>query len=190
VKSEEVQQQRCNFWQALKEVKAEDIVCIDETGIREGIERTVARSECGREVFSYRACYKGTKHSIIGAISTKGIVCLKMIKGAMKGEDFLAFIQEDLVPNLRPRQVVIMDNLTAHKVKGIEQAITQAGAEVLYLPPYSPDVNPIERLWSVLKYYLRLLRAYSLDLFLKIFHFLLEKSFFKNWFTKCCYCAT
>jgi len=154
------------------------------------MERSVARSEKGQKAFSHRTCYKGKKHTIIGAMSVDGIVCIKMIEGSMKGADFLSFITDDLVPNLRSKQVVIMDNLNAHKVDGIQQAITATGAKAAYLPTYSPDFNPIEMLWSVLKHFIRLLRPQSLNVFLKIFPLLLEKSFFKNWFTKCCYCAT
>jgi transposase len=192
VKSDEVQQQRCEFWQQLKDVKAENIISIDETGIWQGMERSMARSEEGRKAFSYRDSYKGTKHTIIGAISVDGLVCMKMIEGSMKGADFLAFIKDDLAPNLHSENVVIMDNLPAHKVEGVEQAITANGAKVLYLPTYSPDFNPIEMLWSVLKYFMRLLRPKSLQLIkhlLNVLPLLLEKSFYKNWFTKCCYCA-
>jgi transposase len=185
-----VQQQRCEFWQSLKDVKAENIICIDETGIWQGMERSVARSEKGERAFSHRACYKGTKHTVIGAMSTNGIVCIKMLEGSMKGDNFLAFIKDDLVPNLHSEHWVIMDNLKAHKVNGVEEAITQTGAKVKYLPKYSPDFNPIEMLWSVLKYFMRLLRPKSLIVFLNVLPLLLEKSFFNNWFTKCCYCAT
>lgn len=185
-----MQQQRYEFWQALKDVKAEDIVCIDETGIWEGMERSVARSESGKKAFSHRSYYKGKKHTVIGAISVDGIVCMKVIEGSMKGGDFLAYVKDDLVPSLRSGQFVLMDNLSAHKVDGVKQALTEVGAKALYLPTYSPDFNPIEMLWSVLKHFIRLLKPKSFNLFLNILPLLLEKSFFKNWFTKCCYCAT
>lgn len=157
------------------------------------MERSVARSEIGKRVFSHRRSYKEAKYTIIGAMSVDGIVCTKMLKGSMNGDDFLTFIKDDLVPNLQSQNVVIMDNLKAHKVDGVEAAITQTGAKVMYLPRYSPDFNPIEMLWSVLKHFMRLLRPKSLGLiqhFLNILPLLLEKSLFKNWFTKCCYCAT
>jgi transposase len=157
------------------------------------MERSVARSEEGRKAFSHRSCYKGAKHTIIGAMSVDGLVCMKMIQGSMKGGDFLAFIKDDLAPNLHSENIVIMDNLPAHKVDGVEQAITANGAKVLYLPTYSPEFNPIEMFWSVLKYFMRLLRPRSLELIkhlLNVLPLLLEKSFYKNWFTKCCYCAT
>ena len=130
MKSEAVQQQRCEFWEALQDVKTEDLICIDETGIWQGMERSVARSECGKRVFSHRPFYKGQKHTIIGAISVDGIVCLKTIQGSMKGEDFLGFVKDDLVAKLRPEHRIIMDNLNCHKVEGVVQAITDTGAKI------------------------------------------------------------
>ena len=109
----------------MQDVKAEDLICIDETGVWQGMKRSLARSECGKRVFSHRPFYKGQKYTVIGAISVDGIVCLKTIQGSMKGEDFLTFIKDDLVPKLRPQNRVVMDNLT-----------------------YSPDFNPIEMMWS------------------------------------------
>ncbi|NMF58657.1 transposase [Pseudanabaena yagii] len=111
----------------------------------------------------------------------------------MKGEDFLTFIQDDLVPKLRPEHKIIMDNLNCHKVESVAQAITESGAKILHLPTYSPDFNPIEMMWSVLKCFFGLLRPQYQKLLqhlINIFHYLLEKDFFKNWFTKCSYCTT
>lgn len=108
-------------------MKAENLICIDETGVWQGMERSVARSESGKRVFSYRPLYKGQKHTIIGAISVAGIVTMKTIQGSMKGEDFLTFIKDDLVPKLRPEHRVIMDNLSCHKVEGVAKAITDTG---------------------------------------------------------------
>ncbi|GAB4214733.1 MAG: hypothetical protein OHK0012_13390 [Synechococcales cyanobacterium] len=94
-----------------------------------------------------------------------------------------------------------MDNLRAHKIEGIERLIQAKGAEVIYLPPYSPDFNPfatacrrrIEMLWSVLKHMIRQFRSDTLDelkVLIEVGLSFLEKSFFKNWFTKCCYCVS
>ena len=112
----------------MQEVKAEDLICIDETGVWQGMERSEARSECGKRVFSHRRFYKGQKYTVIGAISVDGLVWLKKIQGSMKGEDFLTFIKDDLVPKLRPEHRVIMDNLNCHKVDGVAQAIIDTGA--------------------------------------------------------------
>ena len=73
----------------------------------------------------------------------------------MDGEMFLAYVRQFLCPTLQPGDTVILDNLSSHKVKGVEKAITAIGATLLYLPPYSPDLNPIERFFSKLKALLR-----------------------------------
>lgn len=86
------------------------------------------------------------------------------IPGATTGEVFLAFVEQALVPVLQRGQKVIMDNLSAHKVAGVREAIEAAGAELIFLPPYSPDMNPIERAWSKLKNSLRTSAARTINL--------------------------
>jgi transposase len=78
-----------------------------------------------------------------------------VIDGAMNGPLFLAYLQQILVPALQPGDIVVMDNLPAHKVAGVKEIVEKAGAQVLYLPPYSPDLNPIELAFSKLKWLLR-----------------------------------
>jgi transposase len=187
----EGQQERLDYWQAVKDVKPENLIFIDETGIWEGMERQKARSLEGRRAFSRRGCYKGQKLTVIGAISIKGLVCVKTITGSMKGKDFKTFVKEDLCPKLNSEKVVVMDNLKAHKGEEVQTMITTTGAKILYLSRYSPDFNPIEMLWSVIKAFIRQFKPQTLDALQKvlgIFFLLLDKSFFRNWFTKCCYC--
>src|SRR5580658_9927921 len=86
---------------------------------------------------------------------TTGIAAPMVLDGPMNGEAFLAYVEQALVPELRPRDIVIMDNLPAHKVQGVRQAIEAAGASLRYLPPYSPDFNPIEMAFAKLKALLR-----------------------------------
>ena len=83
--------------------------------------------------------------------------------GPMNGEMFLAYVREFLCPTLQPGDIVILDNLSSHKVSGVEQAIRATGATLLYLPPYSPDFNPIERFFSKLKALLRKAAKRSID---------------------------
>ena len=86
-----------------------------------------------------------------------------LLDGPMNGDAFLAYIQQVLVPELRRGDIVVMDNLPAHKVSGVRQAIEAAKAHLLYLPPYSPDFNPIEMAFSKLKAILRKAAARSID---------------------------
>ena len=81
------------------------------------------------------------------------------VEAATDADIFLAYVDRLLAPELKPGDVVVMDNLSSHKVKGIRERIEAAGAELLYLPPYSPDLNPIEKAWSKLKQFLRAAKA-------------------------------
>ena len=93
--------------------------------------------------------------TFIGGLTSRGFVAPYVLDGPMNGAIFRAWIEQMLAPELRPGDIVIMDNLAAHKVDGIAQAITDRGAELRYLPPYSPDLNPIEQAFAKLKALLR-----------------------------------
>lgn len=97
--------------------------------------------------------------TILGAISTRGMIATMTVEAATDREIFLAYLDHCLCPQLRPGDVVVMDNLSSHKVEGVRQRIEKCGAKLLYLPPYSPDLNPIEKAWSKLKQLLRSAKA-------------------------------
>lgn len=99
--------------------------------------------------------------TILGAMDHRGMLAAMTIEAATDREVFLAYLDEVLCPKLRPGHVVVMDNLSAHKVEGVRERIERAGASLLYLPPYSPDLNPIEKAWSKLKQSLRAIGARS-----------------------------
>lgn len=101
--------------------------------------------------------------TFIGALRQDGITAPCVFDGPINGEAFRAYVQQCLVPTLRPGDVVIMDNLGSHKVAGIREAIEAAGARPLYRPPYSPDFNPIEQAFAKLKALLRKAAARTLD---------------------------
>ncbi len=96
-------------------------------------------------------------------LRTTGLVAPMVIDGPMDGAAFLAYVEQVLVKDLAPGDIVIMDNLPAHKVAGVRRAIEAAGASLLYLPPYSPDFNPIEMAFSKLKAILRKAAARTVD---------------------------
>jgi transposase len=101
--------------------------------------------------------------TILGAMSTRGMIAAMTIEAATDGDIFLAFLDEVLCPVLQPGDVVVMDNLSSHKVEGVRLRIENCQAELLYLPPYSPDLNPIEKAWSKLKQILRQVKARTAD---------------------------
>jgi transposase len=99
----------------------------------------------------------------LGALAMRGSVRAMTVEAATAGDVFLAYLEHVLCPQLQPGYVVVMDNLFAHKVEGVKELITAGGAELLYLPTYSPDFNPIEPCWSKLKLILRTLKARSAE---------------------------
>lgn len=101
--------------------------------------------------------------TFLAGLRSDGIVAPCVFDRPISGASFLAWVQQALVPTLRPGDVVVMDNLAAHKVDGVSEAIEATGAEVAYLPPYSPDLNPIEQLFAKLKALLRRAKARTVD---------------------------
>jgi len=101
--------------------------------------------------------------TFLAALRQDAISAPCVIEGAINGEAFLAYVEQFLAPTLSPGDIVIMDNLSSHKVAGVRQAIEATGARLLYLPPYSPDLNPIEQFFSKLKALLRKAAARTVD---------------------------
>jgi len=97
--------------------------------------------------------------TILGAMSLHGMIAAMTIEEATDADIFLAFVQQVLCPALKPGDVVVMDNLSSHKSSAVRASLEKAGAELLYLPPYSPDMNPIEQAWAKLKALLRAAQA-------------------------------
>lgn len=95
----------------------------------------------------------------LGAMSVRGMEAVMTVESATDGDVFLAYLEQVLCPKLKPGDVLILDNLSAHKVAGVRPLIEAAGAVLLYLPPYSPDFNPIEKAWSKIKQSLRAAKA-------------------------------
>ena len=93
--------------------------------------------------------------TLIAAVCLEGLIAPYILDGPVDGETFCAYVEQILAPTLRPGDLVIMDNLASHKVRGVREAITATGAELVYLPPYSPDLNPIENLFAKIKGFLR-----------------------------------
>jgi len=139
------------------------LVFIDEAGCNAAMTPRYARSRRGMRAHGHQPSHWGENLTMIGALRRTGPVTLMTITGATTGAVFLAFVLKMLLGTLQDGDVVIMDNLAAHKVEGVREAIEAAGASVLYLPPYSPDLNPIELCWSKLKHRLRANEARTID---------------------------
>lgn len=101
--------------------------------------------------------------TLLGAMSLRGVIAAMTVESPTDGNVFLAYVEQVLCPRLQAGQIVIMDNLPAHKVEGVRTLIEATGAELLYLPPYSPDFNPIEQAWSKIKQQLRSAKARTVE---------------------------
>ena len=117
--------------------------------------RLYGRAPRGERAIGSRPINYGSNLTLIGALSINGPEALMSIDGAIDGEVFRTYTEQVLCPTLKSGDLVVMDNLGAHKESGIREAIEARGARLIYLPPYSPDLSPIEQCWSKLKTALR-----------------------------------
>lgn len=150
---------RRGYQEELREVAPENLVFVDESGANLSFCRLWARAPRGLRAFGSAPQNWGENVSILSALSLRGTLASMHIAGSTDGEVFLSYVEKVLAPELWPGAVVVMDNLSSHKVSGVAEAISATGARLHYLPPYSPDLNPIEQAWSKLKAYLRTIAA-------------------------------
>jgi transposase len=132
---------------------------IDESGINLSMTRLYGRAPRGERALGSAPQNYGQNVTILGALSCTGLEAVMTIEGAADSDVFRAYLCEVLCPTLRVGDIVIADNLSAHKAAGVQEAIAATGARLLYLPPYSPDLNPIERCWAKIKTCLRAAKA-------------------------------
>lgn len=185
-----MQNLRVEYWNEVKEVNPKDLIFIDETGMNTALTRSHARAPIGVRAYGYRPYRKGKNLTLIGAITLSGFLGGMTVDGGTDGSVFRTFVEKILVPRLWPGAVVVMDNLSSHQVKGVQEMIEATGAKVIYLAPYSPDFNPIENYWSKLKEYLRSWVSYNRDTIeqgISNAIDLISIKDIKNWFTHCCY---
>jgi len=128
------------------------LVFIDESGFNLAMTPLYARAPKGQRAYGQGSKNRGENSSLIAALSLDEGVCAAMtLEGAVDGIAFQVYVKEVLVPELRPGQVVVLDNLQVHKNQAVREAIAAQGCELLFLPSYSPDFNPIEQAFSKLK---------------------------------------
>ena len=144
-------------------MEPERLLFIDETGASTKMARRYGRAPRGAR------CRAPVPHghwkttTFVGALRLEGMTAPMVLDGAMHGAAFLAYVEQVLVPTLIPGDIVIMDNLPAHKSVAVRHAIEAAGAKLRFLPPYSPDFNPIEMAFSKLKAFLKKTAARTVD---------------------------
>lgn len=139
------------------------LVFLDESGVNINMVRRYGRAVGRARVHDKAPINTPSTTTILSSVRADGEMIFTSFTGPVNGERFREYLENLLAPSLRPGDIVIMDNLRVHKIPGIKERIKAAGATILYLPPYSPDFNPIEKLWSKIKAYLRKVRARCAD---------------------------
>jgi transposase len=157
-----VKAERADWFEGQLELDPDRLIFIDETAATTAMARRYGWAPRGERcrVAVPQGHWKTT--TITAALRTSGLVATALFDGATNGDRFRAYVTDILVPVLKPGDTVILDNLGAHKVAGVRDAIQAAGARLFYLPPYSPDFNPIEQAFAKLKALLRSAAARTL----------------------------
>ena len=139
------------------------LVFLDETWAKTNMTRPRGRSLRGTRLVAAVPHGHWKTTTFLAALRTRGLTAPLVIDGAVNGEIFLAYVEQHLRPTLRPGDVVILDNLSSHKRAGVREAIEEAGATLMFLPPYSPDLNPIEQAFAKFKWLLRSVAERTVD---------------------------
>ena len=165
-------------------------IFVDESAVNAAMTRRYGRVPRGERAYDSAPRNYGTHTSVIGALGLRGLVAALAVEGAVDTLCFDASAEQVLAPRLRSGDVVVLDNLTAHRASRIEEVAESRGAQVLWLAPYSPDFNPIEQCWSKIKAYLRGVKARTEDELNKALAQaigLVTKADIRGWFRHCGY---
>jgi len=154
-----VKERREAWHPKLRGVDLHRLIFIDESGAKTNMTRLYGRSFDGRRVVDATPQGHWCTTTIISALRLDGSTVDMVIDGATDGDVFRAYAEQILAPSLHKGDIVVMDNLAPHKMPAVIEGIEAQGAQVWFLPPYSPDFNPIEKMWSKLKAYLRKVKA-------------------------------
>lgn len=152
-------ERRSEEWQAL----LAHLKFIDESGVNYGLTRLCGRARPGQRVYEATPGHSGPHYTLIAALGWQGVQAPWILKGAMDGAAFELYIAQVLVPTLQAGDIVFLDNLSFHHAPRIRHLIEAAGARLEFLPPYSPDLNPIELCWSKIKTALRTAKARTVE---------------------------
>jgi transposase len=136
---------------------------VDEAGVNLAMTRLYGRAPKGERVIGTVPQNHGDNITLLGALDQQGIQAVMTVTGATDADVFRAYVKQVLGPTLVPGDIVVLDNLSAHKAVGVQQALARRGARLLYLPPYSPDLSPMEPCVSKLKTALRAAKARTRD---------------------------
>ncbi len=181
---------RADFLEAIQGEDFTRFKFVDEAGVNLTYSRRYGRAVGGRRVRQGVPLHGGPNVTVVGALSVHGLEAVMTLDGALNQDSFAAYLDQVLGPALRPGDVVVLDNLRVHKVAGMRERIEACGARVLFLPPYSPDLSPIENGWSKFKTGLRTAQArtrQALDEAICTAMKWISNDDAQNWFAHCGY---
>ncbi len=187
---EDVKQAREQWKKDQPTLELPKLIFLDESGAKTNMTRLYGRAKDGRRCHDTIPCGRWETTTMISSVRLDGSTAAMVIDGATTGDVFEAYVREVLRPTLRPGDIVVMDNLSSHKRPTVKTLIESAGARVKFLPPYSPDLNPIELMWSKVKTYLRQSKSRTQEALLEAIGAALEKvtaTDAKGWFKACGY---
>lgn len=160
---EDVRKKREQWKLFQQKASCNKLIFIDETGAKTNMTRLYGRARNGQRCHDHAPDGRWERTSILSAIRVTGETCSVVFDGALDGKIYNAYIEQFLLPTLKAGDMVIMDNLNVHKSKTAQKLITEKGCEYIFLPEYSPDLNPIEKMWSKVKQLLRSMKARTCD---------------------------
>ena len=179
------------FWRRARKMNHRRFIFLDETAINTAMTPTHGRAPRGERVVDSAPRNYGEQTSVVGALSLgRGLLAMMTLTGAVDTLAFDAYLARVLGPRLRQGDVIVLDNLNVHKASQVERVAEERGAQVLWLPPYSPDFSPIEQSWSKIKTMLRAAKARTreeLEKALAQAVTLVTKSDIRGWFKHCGY---
>ncbi|MCG5056968.1 MAG: IS630 family transposase [Limnoraphis sp. WC205] len=191
--SQKIQEKRVDYWSKIREIRVENLIFIDESGVNLAMLRLYGRALKGKRARGKKPQKRGRNISWIAALSLDKIITSVNIYGSVDAITFEAFIANNLIPNLWENACVVLDNAKIHQGEIVKQLVEGAGATLIYLSPYSPEFSPIENFWSKVKALLRktAARTYE-DLIDGITNAMLNvtQDNIRNWFAHCCYCTS
>ena len=151
----DVQEKRREWKETITPEMVEHLVFLDESGVNTDLTRLYGRALSSQRVVDHAPLNTPRTTTVLSSIRLDGEKAFTTYQGGTTGERFVQYLKKTLLPTLRPGDIVVMDNMRSHHVKAVREILEAKGMKVLYLPPYSPDLNPIEKMWSKMKAILR-----------------------------------
>jgi transposase len=189
---EDVKESFLDYLDGIDGLDPKRFVFVDEAAANYHLVRTEGRAAKGKRVYGRRPHQRGKRISMLGALGFLGLVTGMFWEGYVDAEAFEIFVKDYLLPNVKPGDIVIWDNYSVHKRYEYEKMLNEKGVYLLFLPPYSPELSPIEQCWSKIKKIMRRVAATTVDGLYDAFcegFLAVTAENAQGWFRGCGYCA-